>query len=316
MQRLLYAVVVPLLSMAACGQTSEGAPGTPGAPKESLTTMPSHRFGPLPPTTIGVLVAAPHAMLAREGRSAPDDAVCFSTEGRSYMFVYLPVESSGEELEFTVPVDKDNVDKDHGDKGSKTVRFNQIAFLTRPLLAQRKIHEPYALVEVEVNGGQGSASAERFVATKMRVLDASATHPLRVATAVAQVEKSFTNTLRERDKTIAAELEAAKAQYLAGKERTGPRTQEQLAYVSWLSATEHVRITLCQRITDGAFRQAIGVDRVGAAPPGTGQRFGTMFGVEIQAAYEVDKAGRLVVEAVTPVLRLNEELAPPPGVGR
>src|SRR5262245_30942782 len=144
---------------------------------------PGPKFGPLPGRVVGLLVGDVRAVIAAEGRTAPDTAVAFARGNDSYRWLYLKTPGDPDADTLTLPV---------GPDGKTTKAFDAVRLADAALLKARGVPTPYALVEVEVNGGAGApAGEEHFVATDLKILDGGREYPLRTAGVVRDLRGRF-----------------------------------------------------------------------------------------------------------------------------
>src|SRR5262249_16254860 len=70
--------------------------------------LPYRQYQATGPKLVGVLVGDPQAILSIEGRSGPIDELCFSYDGLSYRWTYVPTDDPNPMISnLTVPVGKD-----------------------------------------------------------------------------------------------------------------------------------------------------------------------------------------------------------------
>jgi hypothetical protein len=269
-------------------------------------------------------------VMAHDGRGGPPDAKAFSRDAQSYRWIYTPAPGKPLINNLQVPV---------GEKGEKKVVYPALNMANAETTKQWGVAKPYALVEVEVNDGQGTPAIEGFVATNMKVLDGSKEYPLVVADAVEKCKKKYKDYLADQKKAIDAGMEEAAKKAIKDKKPTGPRETAELFYVTWMPETERLRVVFRTTITDGAYQTGGGgaLPRpipLPALPPKGGAlmfpppppppprfenvRWGTSFGVEFGRAYEVSKAGAIVKTLTLPIESFQKEIPPPPApfIGR
>jgi hypothetical protein len=275
---------------------------------------PPH-YLPLPGKAVGLVVFDARGVLEREGRYGPADAACFARGEASYRWFYVPARGGvqGELQSFGV-----------GEPGGKVQEFDNMVMATPRSLKPWGVVGPFALVELEVNKGQGSRAEEQFAATSLRVLDGSAQYPIRVAEAIAAVRNRHEAALRAR-KGLEEEMDKARRQALNDGRPTGPREQTTWVYATWLPSREVVRVELRTEIRDGAYSYARGIEPIGpdnprsdVAPPEKesprhpGIRHGTSYGIVLGAVYEISKDGN-VGPAQPRTMRSFLQKLPPPG---
>jgi len=322
--RRRYLVSLAAISMAASLIPAAPAPApapTDEAVRDRATFLPVGKYQPLPGTAVGVLAGDIAPVVALDGRSGPPDAMGFGRDGMSYRWVYVPVERDPLITNLTLPV---------GEKGDRKAVFPSLSMADPKTVKAAGVKAAYALVEVEVNGGEGTPAGEGFVATRIKVLDGSKAYPLDVATVVETVRTTHAGYAKGRAAAVADGLDAARRKALGDAKATGPRETADLMFVTWLAAPERLRVTFRTTVTDGAYRYGNGVAPLdppalpvvpaGGRPapprPPDGVRFGTSFGVEYGRAYEVSKAGEVVRTETLPVEGFHKVLPPPPAADR
>jgi hypothetical protein len=301
-------------------------PGTTtGEIKDRKGFIPYRKYQALPGKAVGILIGDVRAVMGQEGRSSYPDAMGFSTGGNSYRWVYVPVLDRPNITNFSVPV---------GEKGERSRTYPKLSMARPETTRDWGINAPYALVEVEVNDGEGSPARETFVATKVKRLDGSRAYPLRLPDVVTDLRKRHARSLQDRQKKIDDALAEVQKNVLKGRKVTGPRQTEELFYITWLPDTQRVRVHVRTKISDGAYQYATLGGRRGPfplpppLPPGQGPalafrppppprpipvRTGVTFGVELGSAFEVDKTGKVVTVLELPVQSFHQEVPPPRG---
>lgn len=281
--------------------------------------LPDHKFLPLSGKVVGVLVGDAQAVLHREGRSGPPDALVFSRNNASYSWVYVPVRTKPQFEFLNVPV---------GEKGEQVKRFDSLSLGTAMVLRPWGVTGPYSLVEVEVNDGLGSPAGESFVATQVKRLDGTAEYPMKVVDVMSQLRKQYQAYLEEQQKAIDVGMKKAQKAALGDRNPTGPRETSELLYVTWLSEGEQLRVCFRTRVNDGLYRYGKGIEpsgrdkaqqSSGAFPPSDQKglvRFGTVFGVELGMSYEMSKTGAIKSSLALPLETFHTELPPPGGVSQ
>ncbi|MBA4067451.1 MAG: hypothetical protein C0501_27835 [Isosphaera sp.] len=261
--------------------------------------------------------------VALDGRSGPPDAMGFGRDGLSYRWVYLPADANPLITNLTLPV---------GVKGDKKAVFPALDMANPKTAKAAGVKALYALVEVEVNNGEGSPASEGFVATKVKVLDGTKDYPVDVAATVERLRKAHREYVAGQQKAIDAGMEAARKKALGDGKPTGPKETAEVMLVTWVAETERLRVTFRTTITDGEYQFGNGAEvrdppalpvlpqPGGAAPvpPARleGARFGTGYGVEFGRAYEVAKSGELVRTRTLAVDGFKRVLPPPPAAPR
>jgi hypothetical protein len=259
--------------------------------------IPYRKHVALQGKAVGILVSDPQPILAAEGRSGPKNQICFARDGASYRWIYVPVEQNATIGGLTLPV---------GDGGEK-VKFDKLSMANLPTLKQWGIDTPYALVEVEVNGGRGSPVSDGFVATKMRRLDGSADFPFKLDDVISDLRKRYDDYLRDQARQLDEGMEKAAAAAIKDKKSTGPRERTDLMFVTWLPEAQRVRVHFRTQVADGDYKYVNGINVELSAPqavppkrPGNatvplpnGLRYGKQFGIELGMAYEIGKTGKV-----------------------
>jgi hypothetical protein len=278
--------------------------------------LPSHSFPPLAGKVIGVLVSGGGELLLAEGRRGPADSLCFSSGGASYLWVYVPVAKNPRIGGLNVPV---------GEKGQSLRRFNSLSLASPKTVQQWGVSEPYSLIEVEVNGGQGGPAADHFVATGMKVLDGTGDYPLKVTQVLADLRKCFHVHVEEQQTAIETALVEAREGLTADRRPTGKRDKQELAYVTWFPDAEQLRVVLQARVSERALGPILkpppsppakGGDSDGDAPP-QDHRPVTIYGVELAVAYDVSKDGGLLRSRAQALQTFRkEQILPVPAPGK
>jgi len=209
-----------------------------------------------------------------------------------------------------------------GQKDVVLERFEGLGMATREALERSGVTRLYTLVRVEVNGGRGSPPTDRFVATKLEILDGSNEFPIRVADLVDKLKSESQTILAEKNTRAAIEATMLKAEKLAtkGEKPRGHRETAETTYVTWEPRSERLLVQINVRIADGVLRTGRGAElvhkgRSGAAenppPRGPGSLHGTVFGVETGVVFEVDKKGAELSRRILAAQPFVEVLPPP-----
>jgi hypothetical protein len=269
--------------------------------------LPRQQYRPLPGKAVGVLVGGAQALLADEGRRGPADTFCFAAGADSYRWVYVPVEQKPRIGGLRVAV---------GEKGDKAQRFDSLSLADPQTVKRWGITEPYALVEVEVNGGLGSPAAGSFVATRLRPLDGTADYPFRVAEVIARLRQGYQLWLREQDSAIDEAMAEARRNALTDRKPTGPRERDELLFVTWLPQTQRLRVLVRTRVHESVYRPPVRTPPPTEEGPRTprkaNDRVGTAFGVELGMAYEVSRTGRVEQSEPLPIEWFQKAISSPP----
>jgi hypothetical protein len=346
MDTMIRAAVTALLAGVAWAAVGV-APGLTDPPadepiKDRAGFIPLRKTESLKGTAVGVLVYDAQPVLSSEGRSGPGDQLCFSANGNSYRWVYVPVTEKPRISNLRVPVgDKEN---------AQFVVFPALDMASPRTVAPWGVTSHYTLVEVEVNNGLGSPKNDSFVATKMKVLEGTNEYPLRTADVIKALKERYAAHVKGQGKATDSALTEAQKKALKDGKATGPREQAELMYVTWLPQAERLRVHFRTKITDGQYTYIEIPDRrlpppplklpdngkllndqvpppppppppgqvgkVQPPPPPLKRRFktGVSFGIEFGMAYEVDKAGKLVRTQGLPIESFEHRLPPLPGI--
>jgi hypothetical protein len=297
-----------------------GAAGTadklPAEDVSMMTHAPSPkppRFHPLPGTAIGVLAGNARKVIEEEGRSGPVDALYFSISGDSYRWVYVPVAEKPAIGVLTMPV---------GEKGEESQKFEKLSLATPETVKRWGISKPYTLVKVEVNGGKGSPTTDRFVATKLAVLEGTDGYTLGVTNVVKELTTKFQKMLDEPDGRAAIDAGMRDAETKAARTQkpTSKRETSETIYITWEPRSERLLVEFHVQITVGVIGSGRGAEPVrhgqpGAPPnpPQTGPAtyLEKALGIETAIVFEVDKTGKEVTHQFSPVQPF-EKVFPPP----
>jgi hypothetical protein len=311
--------------------------------KDRKAYIPNRKQVAVPGKAIGILLTDGQPVLSTEGRSGPADQLVFSSGGNSYRWVYVPTQDGNPMItNLQVPV---------GDKGEKAI-YAALNLASPRAVLPWAVTQPYALVEIEVNGGRGSPAGDSFVATEIKVIENSKIYPLKVADVVKQVKALYEEYLITEKAAIDKALKDAGEKALNGKPATGPRERKDLMYLTWLSETSTVRVHFKTTISDGAYQNVGGVGDprvppilpppplkvppkkiappvdgavavvdqeefvVRVAPPkGFTFKTGTTFGIEFGRAYVVNVKGEVTGTETLAIESFTQQLTAPPGIG-
>lgn len=279
--------------------------------------IPNRKHIPIPGKIIAVLATDAAPVLSTEGRSGPADQLCIGWNGGSYRWVYIPSDGDAIINNLQVPVAD----------GTKKV-YPRLNMATPTSVKKWDIDKLYALVEVEVNDGDGSPANDSFVATKMKKLDGSKDYPIQVVEVIADLKKQYEAHLTEKQKDIDAAMDEAAKKALKDRKPTGPRDKSTLMFVTWMPESEKLVVRFQSKITDGDYKYGNGINiefqprplppgpaQGGPAPPRrleNGLRYGTQFGIEYGAQFEVGKAGKVDKIKTLEPQSFTMELAAPP----
>jgi hypothetical protein len=299
--------------------------------KDRKSFIPYRNHQALKGTAIGILLADGQPVLSNEGRYGPANQLVFASGGGSYRWVYVP-SGNGSIRNLQVPV---------GQKGNVQI-FPSLDMANPKSVAFWGIKQPYTLVEVQINNGQGSPAGDSFVATNMKALDGTKDYPIQTTEVVNQLKKRYADYVKEQNKAIEKAMTEAGTKYLKGRKATGPREKTELMYLTWLPDSKTLRAHFRTKVSDGAYTWVQGGIRprpiplppgkkpgaqdpnspfFAAFPPPPPPNFkikvGTTFGVEFGMAYDVPLAGGLKAAQtqVLPIQSFVQELPPPPRFG-
>ena len=211
--------------------------------KDRKDFLPNRKQAPAKGTVIGILLTDGQPVLSTEGRSGPADQLVFSTAGQSYRWVYVPTQENAQITNLQVPV---------GDKG-ETALYPSLNMANPRSVVPWGITQGYNLVEVTVNGGQGSPAGDSFVATNMKILDGTKDYPLKVARVIKDLQKRYAQYKDKQGDEIARQMAAAGKKALGEKKATGPREKSDLMYVTWHPNQDKLEVRFLTKISDGAF---------------------------------------------------------------
>lgn len=336
--------IAPSLLLVAFFPTTP-ASAQPGAlPPVEKDHLPYRKHAVLPGKVVGLMVAKGQPILSTEGRSGPQDQVCFAADGNSYRWVYVPTFRKPRITNLQVPV---------GNQGEIDI-YPSLDMANPKALAGWGLKEPVSLVEVEVNQGKGSPAIDSFVGTNFRLLEGTKEYPLRLVEVVGEAEKRFAAYLKDRQPLLDKAIDKVRKTALPdGGQATGPRTTEKLTFLTWHSKRDILEVRFRGTLRDGSFRTirgggietfplpvlppkgklplppvAPGGRTAGdspelsfvAFPPPQPQPFemrvGTAFGIHYGLICEFDRHGKLVAERPLPILEfVIPEQLPPGGPG-
>ncbi len=211
-----------------------------GVIKDRATFMPSRNYAALPGKAVGILLDGKH-VTALDHWSGPADLLVFSVGGHSYRKTYVPTAENPQITNFSVPV---------GTEGKRET-YPALAIASPRSVIPWGVTARYSLVEVEVNGGMGSPAQDCFVATNFKVLDGTKAYPLKVADAIADVQKRYAERAAAKD--IEKAMADAAKQALGDKSPTGPREKSDLMYVTWLPESATLQVRFRTKLSDGVY---------------------------------------------------------------
>lgn len=287
--------------------------------RERKSFLPIRNHQPLKGTVIGLLVDDAGPVLGLEGRSGPADQLCFSVNGGSYRWVYVPTLDNAQITNLQVPV---------GDKGQVQL-YPALNMATPRSVTPWGVTKHFSLVEIQVNNNQGSPAGDSFVATDIKVLDGSKRFPVKTQDVVEVVKKRYAEHIKKNDQQIENALANAGKKALGDKKATGPREKSDLMYLTWLPETERIRVQFLTKISDGAYQVIKGgfgprdklplppIPKAGgpnfrpARPGPINIKTGITFGIEFGMAFEVDKRGEIVRIQQLPIEAFQQVLNAP-----
>lgn len=313
-----------LLAGVGCLSVSVFAAPTPKEPttsefKEPKSFFPNRNHQDLKGTTVGLLLTEGQQILSLEGRSGPADQLVLSVDGGSYRWVYAP--------EATPQIGTLTLDTLSGKKA-----FPNLSMCNPKTAKQWEIKEGYTLVEVEVNGGDGSPKGDAFAATKMKVIEGSKDFPLKASEVMADAKKRNDARIKDMDKDLTKALADVAEKALKGRKATGPKETQTLVYATWMNKEKELHVRFKTTLKDGSFTEvqggAGGVDGPFPLPPGPAPKgfrvppprpiavkVGTAYGVSFGTNYVYDVAGKLIRIETLPMDSFTQELQAPPGGG-
>lgn len=315
-------------TLVAVGLSVAADPAPEPTNKDPKDFIPTRKYAPLKGKSVGILVSNVQDIMSRDGRGGPADAMGFSTAGNSYRWIYWPVKEK--------PLIT-NLQVQTGLKGDKKI-YSSLSLANAALVKAKGIEDAYALVEVQVNDGEGAPAGEGFVATDMTRLDGTKKYPLKLPAVVEEVRTRYKKHIASEKKTIDKAMTDIGKKALRDRKITGPKETKEIMYLTWIPENERVRIAFITRISDGSYSEINGGGiaprpiPLPVVPPKGGAkgkaialrppppldfkvRIGVTFGVEMGMAYEVDVKGQIVATDVLPIKAFSQELEPPPARG-
>jgi hypothetical protein len=289
--------------------------------KEPKAFFPNRNHLELKGTTIGLLLTEGQQILNLEGRSGPADQLVLSVDGGSYRWVYAQ--------ETPAQIGTLTLETLNGNKA-----FPNLSMCNPRTAKQWGITEGYTLVEVEVNGGDGSPKGDAFAATKMKVIEGTKEFPLKAATVVADAKKRQDNRLKEMDKDLNKALAEVAEKALKGRKATGPKETQTLMYATWMNKEKELHVRFKTTLKDGTFTEVQGGPggdgpfplppapprgekgfRAAPPPKPIAVKVGTAYGVSFGTNFVYDVTGNLIRIETLPIENFIQELNPPPAGG-
>lgn len=309
-------------------------------PRTHKFYFPYRQYRPLAGKEIGVLVGEAQPVIGKEGRSGPPDQLCFSQNGNSYRWVYVPAVNQPTITNLEVPI--------ASKPGAK--RFYVALEMASPTtVAPQGIKSQFTLVEVSVNDGDGSPDTDSFVASKIRILEGSKAYPISVNEEISQLKKVYGKYLDDQDQAIGKAMQMVQKKSIGTGKPNSPRQTDTCMYVTWNTKEETLEVRFRTEITTGLYSYVEGGARREfplplppikggvpgkAPPPGINPKneqpvlfpppppppfkvkVGTTFGLVLGKAYIISKTGEMVQSRELPIATFSVELPVPPGIGR
>lgn len=274
----------------------------------AATTLPNARGVTLAAAAVGLLiVGTPFAERTRAQTGRTNVPAVFSHDGTE-RFMYLvaePNDASAEKRRFYVA--DDPVPKE----------FPRVVPATQPTLNARGIAENVALVEVEVNGGAGSALlplGESFIGTAVRRVDRTNDYPIDAERVARSVVEQCQREQARLFETLTTRLAATRR----NSSITSPTTQQRRLSTTftWLERAARLRGECVFSLVEQEERFGRGTVPGSAdlQQPERGIRYGRQISIVSKLVFEADKAGRLgKLEETEPVSTIIDRS--PPGRG-
>jgi hypothetical protein len=318
----------PAAGTGGAARATKAAPATTHKPAGFVyeQQIPFQRWAPLPGKKVGLLVAvnSDWGTLIGWGKGLSLQAsgqrvYWFLADGDSPRALYFESKGEGENFleNWSVPLPD----------GQPAAHYD--AAMYGPATVNRYgLGEDAHLVEIEVNGGRGApGNYLHFVATDVKVLDGSDTHPVRAREALAQSSTAFRALVNGQRKTIDDTMAGAAA--VAGKPFGPEKTAiGEGVFPTWSSQDDTLRVLYvrherrssthteirrraypCKKYRPppsppGGGGGAVGPEAPLSLPGGTLLRCPAphdeavsvtkSYGVEVAAEYVFDRTGRLV----------------------
>ena len=200
------------------------------APAQSVADAQHKRLAPLPGKVIGIVIANATPELTTQGRKVPQDTIGFASGFGGYRLVYLPCAENKEAKSGPDALDAVRLPVGNGERKA----FAHVCLGTRADLNRLGIRDPYALVEVDVNGGLGSSeSADAFAVTgPLHRLDGTEAYPLEVSDKVHGLRRQYDKSLEEQKDAINRALDKVAHSALGSRPLSGPRETHQHIFVT------------------------------------------------------------------------------------
>ena len=172
--------------------------------------IPNRKHLVIPGKIVAILLEDGQPILSTEGRSGPPDQLCVAWGGGSYRWVYVPVVQKAMIQNLQVPLSN----------GTKKI-YPSLSMASPTTVKQWGIDAPFALVEIEVNDGEGSPATDSFVATKMKKLDGGKEYPIQVASVIGELKKQYETQLVDKQKEVDAAMVEAGKKNIEGSQSHG-----------------------------------------------------------------------------------------------
>jgi hypothetical protein len=268
-----------------------------------LSFLLKRQFGELPGHTRGLLVSGVGTVLRAEGRSIPDDAVLFSRDHDSYRIVYVASPDTTETITLPVP-------SQEGGRSIARERFQGYALARLGLLRPLLDNDGFAIVDIEVNGGRGSPSADRFAATKMRRVDGSPDgYPFSAAAAMTRAKEICASQVLDDVQNLASDLLSKTiGQTLSSK----PGTPTFNMHATWASQAEQIEVECVVQANRAEHETGEGAKSTKIDSIGPVRAWGFEATVSTGLLLTISRVGEVLVAGRLPLTRDVREIKPPP----
>jgi hypothetical protein len=332
MKRVLLLAV--LFGSSSCGGiTALADPPQTGVIKNRDSFMPKRQWSPVPGKIVGLLLPAAKEVTAMDGWGGPADLMVVASGRGSYRKTYVPTTENPQVTNFSVPT-----------ADGKMQQYPALNVCNPRSVLPWGVTQPYSLVEVTVNSGQGAPGNDCFVATNFKVLDGTKDYPLKVTEVITDLKKRHGDFVKEQN--IDKEMADLAAKVLKDKKVTGPRETSELMYATWLPESDTLLVRFKTKISDGSYTITKGpigpklppkglppqklprdggngvpfidLEPARAIMPNVGRKTGTTFGIELGQSYEVNKKGEITKIEELPIATFTQEINQPvfgPGPG-
>jgi hypothetical protein len=258
----------------------------------------------LPGTAVGLLITTPGMTGQGAVPNTETQSMVFSRDGvRRFLYMLADQNKGGSKQYFYV-----------GRKGVAQPFLNVVPS-TPSILHAKGIEKEVALLEVEVNAGEGSPPlplGENFVATKLRMLDGTEQYPfdaLKVTDTAMDKCRGTYMTIKTADPNF-----ASVARSVFGETSSETRSEVTTLEATWLSRQERLRVECQFRLYENKIEYGRGVSPQDekSEPQTQGIPYGRRAGVLVTITVESDKNGQIKsVAQSTPEPYVID--IPPPG---